>query len=434
MQLPPFLSRAVALLRRISRPVARKGWWHWIRFGLLLAAGAYVGNLLSDSPSFTNIRFKMYQFQTRMQRGGPTYPQHTVLVLLNDEDFWGPRFESREPLKRDQLAALLDKLNQAGAETVALDLDFFSPIPDKPDYEYPGFLAEDQVLKAAIKRMCDAGRYVVLATDAEPVAGWGAGTGPQEEKPSIYTPWLPELPCVRTGYTDSPDDLRKIAGVKVLQDGRGLDSFALAMVKIGDPTAYANIVNSEDKGFRFGQFLTPADYSPKNGRQFVFNGEAVFNMSPNDLRQAVAEREVIIGTHWHWLAKGIGSIGDMHDTPGGDEPGAMVLANYVEAIRNETGTFTAISDRTAEVLEWAMTCGLAVLFVLEIRVVWKWAGFLLTCLLSLLLTYVLLQNLGLFLDFFIPILIIVVHTIAEELLEMRRELKHATHALKELKR
>jgi uncharacterized membrane protein required for colicin V production len=81
-----------------------------------------------------------------------------------------------------------------------------------------------------------------------------------------------------------------------------------------------------------------------------------------------------------------------------------------------------------------MTCGLAVLFVLEIRVVWKWAGFLLTCLLSLLLTYVLLQNLGLFLDFFIPILIIVVHTIAEELLEMRRELKHATHALKELKR
>ena len=422
------------MLRRISRPVARKGWWHWIRFGLLLAAGAYVGNLLSDSPSFTNIRFKMYQFQTRMQRGGPTYPQHTVLVLLNDEDFWGPRFESREPLKRDQLAALLDKLNQAGAETVALDLDFFSPIPDKPDYEYPGFLAEDQVLKAAIKRMCDAGRYVVLATDAEPVAGWGTGTGPQEEKPSIYTPWLPELPCVRTGYTDSPDDLRKIAGVKVLQDGRGLDSFALAMVKIGDPTAYANIVNSGDKGFRFGQFLTPADYSPKNGRQFVFNGEAVFNMSPNDLRQAVAEREVIIGTHWHWLAKGIGSIGDMHDTPGGDEPGAMVLANYVEAIRNETGTFTGISDRTAEILEWAMTCGLAVLFVLEIRVVWKWAGFLLTCLLSLLLTYVLLQNLGLFLDFFIPILIIVVHTIAEELLEMRRELKHATHALKELKR
>jgi len=206
------------------------------------------------------------------------------------------------------------------------------------------------------------------------------------------------------------------------------------MVKIGDQTAYVNMVNSEDKGFRFGQFLTPADYSPKNGRQFVFNGEAIFNMSPNDLRKAVAEREVIIGTHWHWLAEGIGQIGDMHNTPGGEEPGAMVLANYVEAIRNETGTFTAISDRTAEVVEWAMTCGLAVLFVLEIRVVWKWAGFLLTCLLSLLLTYVLLQNLGLFLDFFIPILIIVVHTIAEELLEMRRELKHATHALKELKR
>ena len=433
MQTTLFLSRAAAFLRTISRPVVRKGWWHWARFALLLAAGSYLGHELRDDKRFTDIRFAIYQYQTRAQRRGPVYPQHTVLVLLNDEDFWGPRFESREPLKRDELAILLDKLNQAGADTVALDLDFFSPIPNKPDYEYPGFLAEDQLLKAAIKRMCDAGRHVVLATDAEPVAGYDAGTGPEVEKASIYTRWLPELPCVLTGYTDSPDDLRKIAGVKVLQDGRSLDSFSLAMVKVGDPTVYASMVNSQDKGFRFGEFLTPEDFSPRNGRQFVFNGEAVRNMDPNLLRQAVAEREVLLGVHWHSYAEGIGHYVDMHDTPGGREPGTMVLANYVEAMRNETWTFTAISDRTVGILEWAMACCLALVEALEIHTAWKWTAFVLCFLLSVGLSFLLLQNLGLFLDFFIPIVIIVVHTVVEHLLEMRRELKHAKHLIKELR-
>jgi hypothetical protein len=445
MQTTLFLSRARELVRRMTQPVVRKGWWHWIRFGILLAAGSYLGHELNDSPAFrdrfNDIRFAIYQYETRAQRRGPIYPQHTILVLLNDDDYWGPRFESRDPLKRDQIAALLDKLNQGGADTVALDLDFFSPIPDKPDYEYPGFVAEDQVLKAAIKRMCDAGRHVVLATDAELVAGYDAGSeldsdpppGSEVEQPSIYTQWLPELPCVLTGYTDMPKDLRKINGVITLQGGRALDSFALAMVKVGDPVAYASTVSREDKGFRFGQFLTPADFSPKNGRQFVFSGEAIFSMDPNTLRQALAEREVIVGTHWHRFAYGLGAYGDMHDTPGGREPGSMIVANYVEAMRNETGTFTAISERTVEVLEWAMACGLALLGALEIPVAWKWAGFVLSFLLSVGLSFVLLQNLGLFLDFFIPIVIIVIHTVVEHLLEMRRELQHAKHLIKELK-
>jgi hypothetical protein len=441
MQVSQFFSRTAGLLRKMGRPVVRKGWWHWLRFVLLLAAGSYLGHELREDKRFRDIQFAIYQAQTRVQKRGPVYPQHTVLVLLNDEDFWGPRFESREPLKRDELAILLDKLNQAGADTVALDLDFFSPIPNQPDYEYPGFLAEDQVLKAAIHRMCDAGRHVVLATDAEPAAGFdslassdsGPPPGSEVEKASIYTQWLPELPCVLTGYTDSPEDLRKIAGVKILQGGRPLDSFSLAMVKVGDPTAYATMVNSEDKGFRFGEFLTPEDFSPKNGRQFVFNGKAIRDMDLILLRQAVAEREVILGVHWHSFAAGIGHYVDMHDTPGGREPGAMVLANYVEAMRNETGTFTAISDRTVGILEWLMACCLALLEALEIPTVWKWSAFVLCFALSIALSFVLLQNLGLFLDFFIPIVIIVVHTIAEHLLEMRRELQHAKHLIKELK-
>jgi hypothetical protein len=49
------------------------------------------------------------------------------------------------------------------------------------------------------------------------------------------------------------------------------------------------------------------------------------------------------------------------------------------------------------------------------------------------LTFILLQNLGLFLDFVIPIVMIVFHTVAEHLLEMHRELQHAKQVIKELK-
>lgn len=109
----------------------------------------------------------------------------------------------------------------------------------------------------------------------------------------------------------------------------------------------------------------------------------------------------------------------------------MIHANYVEAELNPDSTFVPISDETAEYVEWSLAFLLALVGALEIPALWKWGSVGLCFLFSLLLTYTLMQNLGLFLDFFVPFLMIVVHTLTEELLEMRRELKHARHLLKE---
>jgi len=216
-----------------------------------------------------------------------------------------------------------------------------------------------------------------------------------------------------------------------LADGSYLDSFSLAMTKITDPIAYDNLVKDQDKGYRFGQYLTPEDFSTRHGRQFIFGGNEVESMNKMQLRQAVADKTVIVGGHWHSDAYGVGGYVDMHPSPGGEEPGAMLHANYVEAMRDPMSTFTPISDRTAEILEWSLALAMAILGALEVHAGWKWGGFVLSCMASVLLTYVLLQNLGLFLDFFIPILLIVVHTMAEELLEMRHELHHVKHQLRE---
>jgi CHASE2 domain-containing sensor protein len=410
----------------VWKPIVRKGWLHWVRFAALLAAGSYVGHLLSESPRFADIRYALYQKQVRLQHRGPIYPQHTVLVLLNDEDYWSPDYQARAPLKLEQLAVLLDKLNAAGANTVGFDVLLTSPLPKDPGYDFPDYAPGDDRFFAAVKRMCDAGRHVVLTAYLANVS-----EETFKEQPSIYTTRLPGLPCVTIGYDRFADDMRKIPGLAELDTKKYMDSFSLAMVKIVDPVAYDNLVKDEDRGFRFGQYLTPEDFDPKSGRKFILNGVAVRQMDALALRQAVADRIVIVGGSWSSDGYGLGDPVDTHNSPGGFEPGAMLHANYVEAELNQSSTFTPISDRTAEALEWSLALLLALIAASELSGGWKGASVALSFLVSAVLTYVLMQNLGLFLDFLIPFLMVVGHTFTEELLEMRHELQHAKHRLRE---
>ncbi len=423
------LEQIQAVLKKITRPIVRKGWHHWLRFVLLLLLGVYLGHELSDSQRFIDWRYWLYQKQVRMQRRGPVYPRYTALVLLQDDDYWSEDYQSRSPLKRDKLAALLDRLREAGVNTVAFDVALDSPLPDKPDYEFPDYRKEDEAFFAAVGRMCDTGRHVVLATDY--MGDYEGEIEKRYESPSVYTSHLASLPCVQRGHIELPVDLRKIPGMIQLRDKSYLDSFSLAITRINDPIAYASLVKDEDKGYRFAQFLTPDDFSTRNGRQFVFSGVEVARMDLNQLRQALADKTVIVGGNWHDIAYNLGDPVDMHASPGGDEPGAMLHANFVEAMRDPMSTFTPISDRTAELIEWSIVLALALLGALELNAGWKWAGFFFSILFSLLLTYVLMQNLGLFLDFLIPFFMIIVHLFAEEVLEMRRELKHAKKQLKQ---
>ena len=149
------------------------------------------------------------------------------------------------------------------------------------------------------------------------------------------------------------------------------------------------------------------------------------------LRGQLADKLVFVGASWHENA--LGSVPcvdspelcvDMHSSPGGMEPGVMLHANYVEAILDRTGTFAPISNTTAELIEIALALALAMIGVLEIHTAWKWAALAIGIVFSILFTYVLLQDLGLFLDFLFPTLMIVAHAIAEEVLKVWHEFRH----------
>jgi CHASE2 domain-containing sensor protein len=410
---------------KIIHPFTRKGWGHWLRFALLLTAAGYAGHLLSKNPMLTHFRYWIYHRQLMMRDRSQLYPKRTALVLLNDDDYWGDSFQSRTPLKRSQLADLLEKLLAAGVNTVALDVDLRSPLPEKPGFEFPDYKAEDAQLIAAIRHMCAAGRHVVLSSSVS------FGDKGYEEIPSIYASSLKELPCVKPGYIQLPFDMRRMPGALELAGGGHLDSMSLAVTGIADPTAHDLAAGKAGEGFRFSEYLTEADFSPPNGPQFIFNGQQVKTTEIEKLRDQLADKLVFVGAKWHANAYGVGPFVDVHNSPGGMEPGVMLHANYVEAMLDRTGTFAPVSDSAAELLEIGLALVLAMIGVLEIHTAWKWAAFVIGIILSILFTYTLLQNLGLFLDFLIPMLMIIVHAIAEEAIkawhEFRSLKRNATH-------
>jgi CHASE2 domain-containing sensor protein len=401
------------------RPFTRRGVGHWLRFTLLLTVGWYVGHLLSASPWLTQLRYALYHRQLMMRDRAKLYPKRTVLMLVNDDDYWGDEFQARSPLKRDVLAELLDRLNAAGVNTVALDVDLRSPRPNSPGFEFPDYKQEDAKLIEAIGRMCAAGRHVVLASSIS------FDSDGYHEMPSIYTSALPSLPCVQKGYIQLPFDMRRAPGTLDLAGGGHLDSLSLAVTGIADPTAHDTTAADNTRGFRFSEYLTAADFAPRDGKQFVFSGQQLTQMKPEQLRNQLADKIVFLGANWHSNAYGTGPMVDLHASPGGPEPGVMLHANYVEAMLDRTGTFAPLADSTGEFLEVILVLALALVGALEIHSAWKWAAFAFACMFSLVLTYTLLQNLGVFLDFLVPFMIILFHTIAEEFMGMLHELRHS---------
>jgi hypothetical protein len=363
------------------------------------------------------------------------YPRRTALVVLDDADYWGDSFEARTPLKRNELALLIDKLDAAGVNTVALDVILSSPHPQDSGFEFKAYQTEDDQLYSAIEGVCAAGRHVVLASSVQ------FDQDGYRKIPSIYSAPLKSYmepsktqptqpPCVVPGHIQLPFDMRRMPGAVELADGGTLDSMALAVTGIADPTAHEEAIAKTGEGFRFSEYLTPDDFKARNGRQFIFSGAQILNTSPAVLRGQLADKLVFVGASWH--ANALGSTPcveepelcvDMHNSPGGMEPGVMLHANYVEAMLDRTGTFAPISNTTAELIEIALALALAMIGVLEIHTAWKWAALAIAIVFSILFTYMLLQNLGLFLDFLFPMLMIVVHSIAEEVLKVWHEFR-----------
>ncbi len=407
---------------------------HVLLFFGLLVGGLFIGHALEHASALTSARYWLYGYQMRLQSRAPAAPHQTAVILLEDSDYWSQSYAGRSPVNRAQIAHLLDILREDGVQTIALDLDLRSPLSGCPGCDFSAYHDEDQALDTSIKQLCHHGNWLVVGTSIR------FQDGQYSEVPSLYS-WekdhgpAADYSCLLPGYLQLPHDLRLFPGSLTLGTGQALDSFSMAAVRTLDNARYQRAAQPPDRGFLFSRYLSEADYGPDTG-PFLFSAgalEKLHQTDPKAVRRLLASRVVLIGGAWHTTAAGQGPRVDLYDSPTGPIPGVFLHANYIEALNGENGTFAPLSDSVIRVVEISLAVALFWVGLQEIHSGWKYLAFSTSLLISFALTYILLQNLGIFMDFLVPLCILVLHTVVEEIINWRRELHkfrliHATEA------
>ncbi|MFD1561263.1 CHASE2 domain-containing protein [Paraburkholderia silviterrae] len=99
----------------------------------------------------------------RNNQGGRTpSPVNITLLQIGDDEYWKGSLARRVPVKRDYLAALVNKLCAADPQVVALDFDLHSPVVDGSYNDNPEYKGETLTLVDSVNRAAASGCKVVL--------------------------------------------------------------------------------------------------------------------------------------------------------------------------------------------------------------------------------------------------------------------------------
>lgn len=402
-------------LRTLVAQLWARGWAHWLTVVVLTVLGTLAGHWISQKQIWTDIRYSIYQqtFDLAHPRG-PLYPKRTVLVLIQDEEYWKGELAGRAPVKRDYIARLIRKLDAAEAGVIAVDFDLRSPVSDGSMVEHPDYEPETQELRKAVKEI-SARRVVVL-----PATLGFDEDGYYEARPTILGGFDFAGGDVRWGYIQLPYDKRRIPVAVELKDGKLLDSFAAAVVAAVDTTAYERLAKLDADALPFGSYMPEAAFLAPGT---LFSASEVMQAEPGALRRELAHKIVIVSGAWSSNGFRSGRRVDSHPTPAGLLPGALIHANYVEALLGER-TYKPVGENLVIALEVALVLIVAVVLALPIPVWQRIVTVTAMTVLFVLLSYFFIQNLGLFFDFFVPVVVLVGHLAVEKVLHWRKEARY----------
>src|ERR1043165_228262 len=326
-------------LRWVRLRLAEKGIRYWITAAVILLAAFYASPALYDAFNLTEKR--SYYFQRLLDWGPrPAEPKFVKLVLIDDDEYWSGMPAGRAPINRDYLAQLVDKLVEANAHVIALDFDVRLPDPKSMQIP-PEYKDETCRLIASIKKAVEKQKKLVLATPIAFANGY-------IRQPDIYqanglcaSPAAPDHAACGIRFEPSeksnvscghislpPHDQLTIPLQLSMLDGGKLDAFALALARAKQPElvdrllkrmgerAYANFI-PEQEFRKFNSWLSARD---------LLRASDVTN------QQTLQGSAVIIGANWHSYAAGRGPRADLQETPVGRIVGALLLANFAEAI------------------------------------------------------------------------------------------------------
>jgi CHASE2 domain-containing sensor protein len=396
----------------------RRGLAHWTVVLVLITAGTLIGHWVSQRQIWIDVRYAVYQRTFDFTHPhGSLYPKRTALVLVQDEEYWKGDLAGRAPIKRDYLARLIRKLDAADVAVVAVDFDLRSPVPDGSLVEHPDYLPETEQLREAVK---DVGsrRPVVLPA----ILGFDA-EGNYQEQSTVLRGSDFGTADVRSGYIQLPYDLRRVPVAVELNDGKPLDSFAGAIVAAADSTAHARLARQAQDALPFGSYMNEAAFSSRGPEPTVFSAGDVLQEDVPLLRRQLGHKIVIISGAWSANGYHSGPRADVHLTPAGLLPGAFIHANFLEALLSDR-TYKPVGEGAVIAFDVLLVLVAAATMALPLAA-WLKAGVITTLgILFAALSYFLIQNLGLFFDFFVPVVVLAGHLAVDKVLQWR----HQAHA------
>jgi CHASE2 domain-containing sensor protein len=392
------------LFKGAGSQLRAKSLYHWLIAILLIGIGTFLGHKLGESHIWRDVRYKAYQCVLYRLTPRAPHPKRTVLVLINDQEFWGPPLDGRRPIKRDYLANLVRKLADANPAVIALDVDLSLPI-DKNVYDNGPYKTETEVLLGAVRDV-SAQRTVVLARRL-----LYADSTEKEFQPAaaVFDGYPFGDGKVRSSYITLPHDIRRIPLALTMKERTTkVDSFASAILGAIDEQSLTDAKSKEQDALPYGTFIEPERFI-QHSANYVLTSEA------KTLEKDMAFKVVIVGGAWHQFGVNQGPEYDSHQSPVGNVYGAFVHANYVEALL-DSRTYKPMRQSLATGIEVFFSVLLAVLLSFDTGLFAKAGivGFL--CVMILGISYVSWQNLGLFFDFLVPVVLLAAHILVEKLM------------------
>jgi CHASE2 domain-containing sensor protein len=297
--------------------------------------------------------------------------------------------DGRSPLNREYLADLIEAVRDAAPQVIALDVALTRPKTGDP--------FGDETLK-----LYKAIASVPLTTTV--VLTYRVAGGPDRYTREVGLLDGMTKDNVVFGCVTLTRDKTRLGLTIPLDDGQGHDTFATAIARAVDPEA----VRARERKAREGSLVTT-----------FLDPKAVAVVRAADVRERkpkafadLAHKIVIIGGNWHDSATG--KRVDVHDTPfGRDWSGAILIANYVEAILAPNATKRPMSGRFNVVMEILATIAVSLIFVVVLRPLLRVITLLLVALLVALASVVIFQNFGGFFDCSVVLFFLGAHSVLE---------------------
>lgn len=400
------ISAAWLFVKKKLEVLREKGAVYWLTALCMIPLGLILGSYINKVDTIIAIRYALYQFLQEQSPHSPTHSKMTVLVLIDDDDYWKGELARRRPLKRDYLARLLRKLDAADPIAIGLDIDLRSQTLDGSMVNHPDYQRETEQLLASI-RSASSKRTIVLART---IVDNPRGRGKILE-PALFGDASALGRNVQNGFVTLSSDIRRVPLRVKLADASFVDSFALALVRCYDSKAVVDATPRDWFDFPFGAFIRESGFTRRSAGW-------VLRAEPEELKSIFSHHIVLVGGAWHEDMYGQGKIVDSRPSPVGDIGGTFVHGNYVETLL-QNNVYKPSDERAAVVIDILLSVLIAVVFAMDSRLFVQIMYTIVLVIGLLLLSIASFQNFGRVFDFILPVVLVTLHAFAERVLEWR---------------